>query len=192
MVGDFWGIHPHPSPPAAAPPSPVKGEGLGTLFGPKAVLTVSKPIFHAQDLTAGPVFSTLILYALPMLVSMLFQQAYNLADGWIAGTQIGATALGAVITCYPLTVFFIAIASGLSMGTSIYCSQRLGEKDICRVKSGITTSFFYGPSFSRHPGCGRADLSLGAGLAGRAPGGNGVYPAISAHLYCGNALFVSL
>ena len=142
MVGDFWGIHPHPSPPAAAPPSPVKGEGLGTLFGPKAVLTVSKPIFHAQDLTAGPVFSTLILYALPMLVSMLFQQAYNLADGWIAGTQIGATALGAVSTCYPLTVFFIAIASGLSMGTSVYCSQRLGEKDICRVKSGITTSFF--------------------------------------------------
>ena len=78
-----------------------------------------------------------------MLVSMLFQQAYNLADGWIAGTQIGATALGAVSNCYPLTVFFIAIASGLSMGTSIYCSQRLGEKDICRVKSGITTSFFY-------------------------------------------------
>ena len=78
---------------------------------------------------------------------MLFQQAYNLADGWIAGTQIGATALGAVSTCYPLTVFFIAIASGLSMGTSIYCSQRLGEKDICRVKSGITTSFFIWPLF---------------------------------------------
>lgn len=102
-----------------------------------------KQLFQAHDLTSGPVFPTLTLYALPMLASMLFQQAYNLADGWIAGTQIGSVALGAVSTCYPLTVFFIAIASGLSMGTSIYCSQQLGGQNIRGVKSAVTTSFLY-------------------------------------------------
>lgn len=102
-----------------------------------------KGILQSKDLTTGPVFSALMCYMIPMLVSMFFQQAYNLADGWIAGTQIGSAALGAVSTCYPLTVFFIAMSSGLSMGTSLYCSQRLGAKRTDQVKAGITTAFLY-------------------------------------------------
>lgn len=93
-----------------------------------------------KDLTVGPPANKLLLYALPMLASMFFQQAYNLADSWIAGNYIGPAALGAVGTCYPITVLFIAFASGLSMGTSIYCSQRFGAKDYKGVRSGITTS----------------------------------------------------
>lgn len=93
-----------------------------------------------KDLTIGSPAGKLLLYALPMLASMFFQQAYNLADSWIAGNYIGPTALGAVGTCYPVTVLFIAFASGLSMGTSIYCSQRFGAKKYRDVQSGITTS----------------------------------------------------
>ena len=92
------------------------------------------------DLTKGPPFSTLVLYAVPMLISMFFQQAYNLVDGWIAGTHIGAVALGAVGTCYPVTVFYLAIASGLSLGTSIFCSTEYGAKRNRRVQQAVTTS----------------------------------------------------
>ena len=80
-----------------------------------------------QDLTVGAPLKVLSIYAIPMLISMFFQQAYNLVDSWIAGNYIGAVALGAVGTCYPLTVFLIAISSGLSLGTSIYCSQEYGR-----------------------------------------------------------------
>lgn len=81
-----------------------------------------------------------MLYATPMLISMFFQQAYNLVDGWIAGRHIGAVALGSVGTCYPVTVFFIAIASGLSLGTSIFCSLAYGAKRYRQVQKAVTTS----------------------------------------------------
>jgi len=93
-----------------------------------------------QDLTVGVPLKVLSIYAIPMLISMLFQQAYNLVDSWIAGNHIGAVALGAVGTCYPITVFLIAIASGLSLGTSIFCSQRYGAKEYGEVKTAIRTS----------------------------------------------------
>lgn len=92
------------------------------------------------DLTTGHPLKNLTLYALPMLVSMFFQQAYNLIDSWIAGNQIGAEALGAVGTCYPVTVFFVAIASGLGLGTSLLCSQSFGAKAYSQVQCCITTS----------------------------------------------------
>lgn len=93
------------------------------------------------DLTKGSPLSTIVFYAVPMLISMFFQQAYNLADGWIAGKHISSVALGAVGTCYPVTVFFIAIASGLSLGTSIFCSSEYGGKRYSQVQQAITTSF---------------------------------------------------
>lgn len=100
-----------------------------------------KPRFaQPTDLTFGPPLPVLCRYALPMLVSMFFQQAYQMADSWIAGRCIGAAALGAVGTCYPVTVFCIAIASGLSLGVSILCSQRYGAKRLAGVKTCITTA----------------------------------------------------
>ncbi len=95
---------------------------------------------NVQDLTIGAPLRVLSLYAVPMLISMFFQQAYNLVDSWIAGNYIGAEALGAVGTCYPLTVFLIAIASGLSLGTSIFCSQTYGAKKYQQVKTAVKTS----------------------------------------------------
>lgn len=94
------------------------------------------------SLTEGAPLPVLARYTLPMLTGMFFQQAYNLADSWIAGNQISSAALGAVGTCYPITVFYIAIASGLSMGTSIFCSQNFGAQKFSQVKDGIRTALW--------------------------------------------------
>ncbi len=99
-----------------------------------------KSMIRPKNLTEGPPLKVLLQYSLPMFASMFFQQAYNLADSWIAGNEIGAEALGAVGTCYPVTVFFLAIASGFSMGTSIYCSQRFGAGEHGEVLTGISVS----------------------------------------------------
>jgi len=73
---------------------------------------------------------------------MFFQQAYNLVDSWIAGNYLGDVALGAIGTCYPITLFLIAISSGLSLGTSIFCSQAFGAKNYKQVKTAINSSLF--------------------------------------------------
>lgn len=107
-----------------------------------------KTIARPKDLTIGNPLTVLLAYSLPMFASMFFQQAYNLVDSWIAGNWVGAISLGAVGTCYPITVFCIAIASGLSMGTSIYCSQHFGASASGKVRMGITTSLMVFLPFS--------------------------------------------
>lgn len=99
-----------------------------------------KTTIRTHDLTVGAPLPVLLYFSLPMFASMFFQQAYNLADSWIAGNYIGSLSLGAVGTCYPVTVFFIAIASGLSIGTSLYCSQHFGAGELSEVRRGIYTS----------------------------------------------------
>lgn len=94
-----------------------------------------------KDLTSGKPMWTLTFYALPMLISMLFQQAYNLVDSWISGNYIGSIALSAVGTCYPITVLYIAIASGLSMGVSLFSSQNFGAEKYRQVCTGVTTAY---------------------------------------------------
>ena len=54
------------------------------------------------NLTEGPIRKTLWLYSIPMLVSVMFQQIYNIADSMIAGKFAGEDALAAVGASYPI------------------------------------------------------------------------------------------
>lgn len=53
-----------------------------------------KELIRPKDLTAGRPLTVLLSYSLPMFAGMFFQQAYNLADSWIAGNCIGSISLG--------------------------------------------------------------------------------------------------
>ena len=56
-----------------------------------------------QNLTEGESQRTLIKYTLPMFISVVFQQFYNMADSMIAGKFAGEDALAAVGASYPIT-----------------------------------------------------------------------------------------
>ena len=94
-----------------------------------------------RDLTEGRVAPVLIRFAIPLLLSMVFQQLYNIADSLVAGKFISESALAAVGNSYEITLIFIAFAFGCNMGTSILVSQFFGAKRIGDVKTAITTSY---------------------------------------------------
>ena len=54
------------------------------------------------DLTQGSISKRLWLFSIPMLISVMFQQIYNIADSMIAGKFVGEDALAAVtvLTAY--------------------------------------------------------------------------------------------
>ncbi|MDD3184602.1 MAG: MATE family efflux transporter [Anaerostipes sp.] len=93
-----------------------------------------------KDLTTGNSFKALIQFALPMLLSMIFQQVYSIVDSVIAGKYIGVGALGAVGASQPITIIFIAIAIGTGMGINVVISGYFGAKKYQRVKSCISTA----------------------------------------------------
>ena len=97
-----------------------------------------------QDLTEGEPQKTLIGYTLPMFISVVFQQFYNMADSMIAGRFAGEDALAAVGASYPITMIFMAVAVGSNIGCSVVLSQLFGAKAYAKVRTAVTTILFTG------------------------------------------------
>lgn len=94
-----------------------------------------------KDLTEGKEGRTLLLFVAPMLLSMFFQQMYNVADTLVAGRFLGPDALASVGNSYEITLIFLAIGNGMRMGAGIIIGQMFGRKDREQTKSAITTSY---------------------------------------------------
>lgn len=92
-----------------------------------------------KDLTVGKSSKVLWAFCLPLLISAVFQQLYNMADSIIAGRVLGESALAAVGASYPITMIFTAIALGCNLGCSVIISRLFGEKRMRDVKSGVST-----------------------------------------------------
>ena len=96
-----------------------------------------------KDLTKGHITKTLLLYSLPMMGSMIFQQLYNIADSVIVGKLIGEEALAAVTSSAPITMLLVAVATGFSIGSSVIISQQFGAKDMTAMKTSANTALIY-------------------------------------------------
>lgn len=98
------------------------------------------------DLTKGKPSSLLWRFTLPLLISIIFQQMYNICDSMIAGNFVGTTpaegelALAAVGASYPVTMLFIQVANGINSGCAVVISQLFGAKEYVRMKTAVSTS----------------------------------------------------
>ncbi|MDE5911638.1 MAG: polysaccharide biosynthesis C-terminal domain-containing protein, partial [Clostridia bacterium] len=95
-----------------------------------------------KDMSIGKPIKVLYAFALPMIISVLFQQFYNIADSLIAGNFINdnGNALAAVNAAYPVTVVFIAIGNGFGVGGSVAISRIFGAKQYSRTKTATLTA----------------------------------------------------
>lgn len=93
------------------------------------------------DMTEGSPSKTLWKFSLPMLLSTVFQQLYNIADSIIAGRYINENALAATGASYPITMLFMAVALGCNIGCCVVISQLFGAKKYGRMKTAVSTSF---------------------------------------------------
>lgn len=93
------------------------------------------------DLTQGSISKRLWLFSIPMLISVMFQQIYNIADSMIAGKFVVEDALAAVGASYPVTMLFMAVAMGCNIGCSVVISQYFGAKRLSEMKTAVSTTF---------------------------------------------------
>lgn len=93
------------------------------------------------DMSEGKPHKVLLKFSMPLLLSAIFQQLYNIADTVIAGRCLGEDALAAVGSSFPITMIFMAIALGSTNGASILISHLFGEKKLTDMKTAIFTSF---------------------------------------------------
>lgn len=93
-----------------------------------------------QDMTVGNPAKALVVFAIPMILGNLFQQLYSIVDSMIVGRFVGENALAAVGSCFAVTMLFIAVAIGASMGVSVIVSQFFGAKRYREMKEAISTA----------------------------------------------------
>ena len=94
------------------------------------------------NLTVGKPHKVLLRYILPLFLSVVFQQIYNIADSVVVGKFVGEAALAAVGNSYEITLVLLAFAFGCNMGASIVTAKNFGAKNYTEMKSAIYTSLF--------------------------------------------------
>ena len=113
-----------------------------------------------NDLTEGRPWPLLRRFALPLLLSTALQQLYYIADSVILGQHTGAAGLAAIGAAYPITLFFLAVATGSAMGISVVASQLFGAKRMGELKTSVYTALI------SMLGLGFLLTALGVGLSG--------------------------
>ena len=95
-----------------------------------------------MNMTEGKPLALLAVFALPLLVGNLFQQAYNLADSMIVGQILGADALAAVGATGSISFLFFSIFNGISGGCGIVTARYFGARDDRMVCKSIVNSAY--------------------------------------------------
>ena len=95
---------------------------------------------NGRSLTSGPITTTLLWFAVPMILGDLLQQMYNVADTLIVGQFVGADALAAVGSAYTLMTFLTSILLGLSMGAGVTVSISFGRHEYAQMRNEVFLS----------------------------------------------------
>lgn len=101
-----------------------------------------------NDLLSGNPIRSIVLFALPIMGSSLFQYCYSLVDNIIVGRFVGTDALAAVGSVGSINGFIIGTALGLTSGFTIPVAQSFGADDRKKMNqyagNSITFSFLIG------------------------------------------------
>jgi len=86
------------------------------------------------ELLLGDYKKAIVRLSIPNMIAMFVQTLYNLVDAvWVAG--LGPTDLAAMGFFFPINMIVIAIATGITVGTSSAIARKIGAKDYSGANS---------------------------------------------------------
>ena len=96
------------------------------------------------DMLEGRIWTNLIFFSLPIILSSFLQQLFNSADIAVVGHFAGSTSLAAVGSTSSIINLFINIFAGFSVGANVLIARCIGEGNEERVKRAIPTAYSIG------------------------------------------------
>jgi putative MATE family efflux protein len=93
-----------------------------------------------KDMTSGPLFGNIIMFALPIMAMNILQLLFNAADMIIVGRFAGKESLAAVGATGSLINLIVNLLMGLSVGTSVVIAQGYGANREADVSKAVHTS----------------------------------------------------
>lgn len=92
----------------------------------------------------GAIFKPMLIFALPVFISSLFQQFYNLADTMIVANYLGDEALAAIGATASIYDLLVGFAIGLSGGLAVVTARSYGAGDMDLMKRSVAYALMIG------------------------------------------------
>lgn len=100
-------------------------------------------ILRKVDITNGPVFKSVIAYAIPVILGALVQVAFNAADLMVVGQMGDAASIAAVGAVGPIVGLLVSSFVGLSAGVNAVLAIRIGKRENEKAKVVVSTSLIF-------------------------------------------------
>ncbi len=94
-----------------------------------------------KNLSEGNIYKNFILFALPLVLTGVLNQAYSIIDSIIAGRFLGEGALAATGAAGSISTLISAIFTGYVLGASIRISTLFGAKKYAALKTNVISNF---------------------------------------------------
>lgn len=95
---------------------------------------------RTMDMTEGPLFTKVLFFALPIMLSGILQLIFNAADTIVVGRFAGNEALAAVGSVGSLNNMIISLFIGLSVGVNVLVARFTGSRDGESVSETVHTA----------------------------------------------------
>lgn len=92
------------------------------------------------DMLHGSLLPKILLFALPLSLSSMLQQAFNSVDVAVVGKFVGSQAMAAVGGNGPIINLLINLFIGISVGANVVIARYIGQKAEDKVKETVRTS----------------------------------------------------
>lgn len=90
-----------------------------------------------KDLTKGYPAKVIIMFTIPIMLSYILQQLYNLVDSKIVSEYVGPEALAAIGSTAVVSNLIIGFVNGLTQGFAIPIANSFGAKDMDRLRKNV-------------------------------------------------------
>ena len=92
------------------------------------------------NMTEGPIFSKLLKFSIPLILSSVLQLLFNAADVVVVGRFAGDNSLAAVGSTGSLVNLLINLFMGLSVGTNVVAANYFGAKKPEELQDTVHTA----------------------------------------------------
>ena len=92
------------------------------------------------DMCHGPLFSEILLFSVPLMVTYIVQVLFSAIDLAVIGRFGSADSMAAVGSCSPLITFFLSFFFGLSAGANVVVANAIGARDGKKISRAVHTT----------------------------------------------------
>ena len=94
----------------------------------------------ARNMISGPLFSGIVMYTIPIILTSVLQLLFNAADLIVVGRFCGSTSVAAVGATNSITNLMVNFFVGLSVGAGVTVAHGLGSREEEMVHNTVHTA----------------------------------------------------